>query len=379
MLKGIHLTLLIGPVVPIPVPQVVLDALDSVEVTSAAGQSSGFQLRFQFNAQSALNTTFLLVAGQSAAGAVPLLRVILVVTVNGTPHVLMDGVMTNFEAQAGQGDTPGTLSISGSDLTTVMGRMDFTGVPYPALPTEARVALIIAKYAMFGMIPLVVPVLFPDIPIPVERIPTHQGTDLEYLNQLADEVGYVFYVEPGPVPGTNTAYFGPEIKVGVPQPALNLDMGPHTNVETCSFNFDSSKGVLPIVFIQNQVTRVSIPIPIPNLNPLQPPLGLLPAPLANITMLRNTAKLSPLQALSRGLAEAARSQDAVTARGSLNVLRYGRVLRARQLVGMRGAGVAYDGLYYVQSVTSTLKRGEFKQSFTLTRNGLISITPVVPP
>jgi len=47
-------------------------------------------------------------------------------------------------------------------------------------------------------------------------------------------------------------------------------------------------------------------------------------------------------------------------------------------VGVRGAGIAYDGLYYVQSVISTLKRGEFKQSFELTRNGLISITPRVP-
>ena len=48
------------------------------------------------------------------------------------------------------------------------------------------------------------------------------------------------------------------------------------------------------------------------------------------------------------------------------------------MVGVRGAGIAYDGLYYVQSVRSTLKRGEFKQSFTLTRNGLVSITPKVP-
>ncbi len=145
-----------------------------------------------------------------------------------------------------------------------------------------------------------------------------------------------------------------------------------------SFTFDPTKGVLPVVFIQNQMTRVPIPIPIPNLNPLQPPLGVLPTPIANITMLKDTAKLNPMQAISRGLAEAARSQDAVSASGSLDVLRYGRLLRARGLVGVRGAGVAYDGLYYVQSVTSTLKRGEFKQSFSLTRNGLISITPRVP-
>ena len=36
MLKGIHLTLMIGPVVPVPVPQAVLDALTSVQVTTSA-------------------------------------------------------------------------------------------------------------------------------------------------------------------------------------------------------------------------------------------------------------------------------------------------------------------------------------------------------
>ena len=45
---------------------------------------------------------------------------------------------------------------------------------------------------------------------------------------------------------------------------------------------------------------------------------------------------------------------------------------------MRGAGSAYDGLYYVKSVTHNIKRGEYKQSFTLTRNGLISTLPRVP-
>jgi len=54
------------------------------------------------------------------------------------------------------------------------------------------------------------------------------------------------------------------------------------------------------------------------------------------------------------------------------------VLQPRGLVGVRGAGVGYDGLYYVKSVTHNLKPGEYTQSFTLARNGLVSITPVVP-
>jgi hypothetical protein len=376
--KGIQMTLLMGPIVPIPAPRVVMDALDSVTVTTAAGSPSGFQLSFQFTSKSELNTIFIIAAGQSTSIGTPPLRVMLVVTLNGTPQPLFDGVMTNVEVQPGSGGAPGTVTVTGEDLTKLMDMQDWSGLPFPAMPIEARVALICAKYAMFGIIPFPVPVLFPDVPIPIDRIPAQQGTDLEYLRQLADEVGYVFYIEPGPVAGTNVAYFGPEIKIGVPQPALNLDMDALTNVESLSFSFDPTKGVLPIVFIQNALTRVPIPIPIPNLNPLQPPLGLLPTPIANITVLKDTAKLNPMQAISRGLAEAKRSQDAVSGSGSLDVLRYGRVLKARGLVGVRGAGLAYDGLYYVQSVTSTIKRGEFKQSFSLTRNGLISITPKVP-
>ena len=376
--QGIQLTLLVGPLVPLPVPRVVLDALQSVEVRTAAGSASGFQLTFTITARSPLNTIFLLAAGTNTGMATPPLRVLLILTMNGSAQPLFDGVMTRVEVQPGGRGQAGTLAVTGEDVTKAMDMQDFSGLPFPAVPVEGRVALLCAKYAPFGLIPMVIPVLFPDVQIPIDKIPAQKGTDLAYIQELARQVGYVFYVEPGPAPGTNIAYFGPEIKLGIPQPALNLDMDALTNVESLSFSFDPTKGVLPIVYIQNQLTRVPIPIPIPSLNPLQPPLGALPTPIANLKVLKDTAKMSPMRAISAGLAEAAKSQDAVSGSGSLNVLRYGRVLKARGLVGVRGAGVAYDGLYYVSSVTSRLKRGEFKQSFELTRNGLVSITPNVP-
>ena len=209
-------------------------------------------------------------------------------------------------------------------------------------------------------------------------MPKHEGTDLDYIERLARAVGHVFYIDPGPTPGTNIAYWGPEIKVGVPQPALNLDMDMYTNVEKLSFTFDGSKGVLPIVFIQNSLTKIPIPIPIPKLNPLQPPLGLIPAPITNVTVLKETAKLSPMAAIGLGIAEASRSADAVSGKGTLDAVRYGRLLKSRQLVGVRGAGLAFDGLYFVKSVTTNIKQGALKQDFELTRNGLVSITPRVP-
>lgn len=373
MHKGIHLTLLVGPVVPIPVPRAVLDALTGVEVTHNTGSASGFQLTFTLTNRSPLQTVFLVAAGQT-----PMLRVIIVVTIDGTPQVLMDGVMTRNQITPGSEPGKSTLTVTGEDLTKAMDLIDFSGLPYPALPVEARIALIIAKYAVFGMIPLVIPSLFAEVPIPIERIPAQQGTDLAYINQLAREAGYVFYVDPGPVPGTNIAYWGPEIKVGPPQPALNVDMDALSNVESINFSFNTSDTTIPVVLIQNQLTKIPIPLPIPNLNPLQPPLGVISAPITNITVLRDTARLSPMQAISRGVAAASQSSDAVEGSGSLNVVRYGRLLRARQLVGVRGVGMAYDGLYFVKSVTSSLKQGEFKQRFTLTRNGLVSITPRVP-
>ena len=251
MLKGIHLTVLVGPIVVVPLPKVALDALTSVKVISGTKDDSGFELSFTLSNRSPLHTIFLL-----AAGSTPLLRVILVVTINGTPEVLMDGVTTMTQVTPGNAGQS-TLTVTGKDLTKVMetNLIDLSGLPFPAMPAEARVALIIAKYAMFGMIPLVIPSLFIDVPLPMERLPTQQGSDLQYVRQLAHDVGYVFYISPGPVPGVNTAYWGPEIKVGVPQPALNFDMDAHTNVESLNFNFQSAETVLPIVFIQNALTK----------------------------------------------------------------------------------------------------------------------------
>jgi hypothetical protein len=93
----------------------------------------------------------------------------------------------------------------------------------------------------------------------------------------------------------------------------------------------------------------------------------------------DAAKQDPAQVYAHTLAIAAQSADAISGSGQLDVLRYGRVLSPRGLVGVRGAGITYDGLYYVKSVTHNIKRGAYTQNFTLVREGLISLTPVVIP
>ena len=92
MLKGIHLTLLIGPGVPVPAPKVVVDALESAQVTSSI-ERSGFQLSFKVGKNSPLITT-MLPAGYFDPG---ITRVIVIVTFKGLPHVLADGMITRQE------------------------------------------------------------------------------------------------------------------------------------------------------------------------------------------------------------------------------------------------------------------------------------------
>jgi hypothetical protein len=373
--EPVRLQLLMGPGVPIPAPREVMDAVQEVKVESGSGETqSGFELTFRLSNRSPLHTLFLLTGGSS----IPIFRVVIAVTLGGTTTVLIDGVMTHHEVRSDGGPTS-SLSVKGKDLTALMDVIPLDGLPYPAMPPALRVLVAVAKYAAFGVVPLVIPSILEDVPIPIDRIPRHQGTDYAYVKALAQQVGYVFYIDPGPVPGMSKAYWGPEIRIGSPQHALNLALdGPHGNVKSLSFTFDKEKKELPIVFIQEPVSKVPIPIPIPDVTPLNPPLGVVPPLPPKITFLNDTANMNPLAAAMRGIGYAGQHSDALFGTGSLDVSRYGHVLQSRRLVGVRGAGEAFDGLHYVTSVSSTLKRGSFTQSFGLARNGLLSTFPTVP-
>lgn len=370
----VRIQLYAGPAVPLPAPQVVIDSLKEVSVQTGSGDSqSGFELVFDVPKTSPLTTLFLLSGGAS----IPLLRIVIAVTVGGVTEVLMDGVMTHHEIQTNGPSS--TLRVKGKDLTAVMDYFELDGLPYPAMPPALRVLASLARYAALGVIPLVIPSIIEDIPLPTKKIPRHQGTDYAYIKKLAKDVGYTFYIDPGPTPGVSRAYWGPEIRLGQPQPSLNggLD-GAHDNVTALSFSFDKEKKEMPIVMIQEPYSKAPIPIPIPDITPLNPPLGVIPPLPPKLTWLKDTAKLNPAAAIMKGIAYAGQHSDSVFGTGSLDVVRYGRVLRSRQLVGVRGAGDPFNGLYYVTDVTHQIKRGEYTQSFKLARNALLSTTPVVP-
>ena len=373
MLKGIYLTLLIGPGVPIPAPQVLVDALTNIQVTNSKDRS-GFQISFLTGKNSSIVTTML-----PAGFFDPITtRVILIATLNGIPNVIMDGLVTNH--QLGPSNEPGksTLTITGEDLSLAMDIIDMI-IPYPAMPEVGIINLILAKYAFLGIVPLVIPPIISLIQSPTETWRTQpKMTDRAYIKQLASKCGYLFFVEAGPFPGQSIAYFGPDVNVPVPQPALTVNMDGATNVESISFSLDGLAKKVRIYTIMDPITKkIPIPIPVPNINLFKPPMGARPTPPSKIEFATDVAQADATEAAQGILGFLLNNSAAVSGSGSLDVLRYQYILRSRMMVGVRGAGITYDGMYFVDSVTHNIKPGEYKQSFTLSRDGVISNTPFV--
>jgi len=372
-LPPLHLSLLIGAVVPVPAPREVVDALVEGEIRAGSGEEGGFSLTFQLPSTSPLHTMFMLSSGSIP----PILRVVLSVSLGGAAEVLADGVVTHHQVSTGPTGEP-QLTIMGSDLGRLMDLQSFSGLPFPATPAMARVLMLLAKYAPLGVVPMVIPPLFDEIPLPITKIPAQKGTDLAYIRELAKDAGYIFHLEPGPAPGASLAYWGPQIRVGPIQPAISVDLDLARNVESISFALKTDGRVQPVVMIHNELSKAPIPLPIPDVSLLNPPLGLVPPWPSEIRTVDGSAKRSIPAAILKGLDEAAGSSECATANGQLDVRRYGRVLKPRRLVGVRGAGLAWNGLWYVRRVKHKFSRQGFKQEFSLTRNGVLSTVPKVP-
>jgi hypothetical protein len=374
MLKGIYLTLMVGPVVPVVAPKVVMDALTNIQVTNSKDRS-GFQVTFSVSKSSVLLTT-MLPAGYFDPIST---RVIIIASLNGFPNVLMDGLVTTQELAPSNEPGKSNLVITGEDLSLAMDVVDRI-TPYPAMPDVAKIYTILAPYAAFGIVPVVIPPIISVPKSPTNKWDTQRTTDRNYIKAIAQQCGYLFFVQPGPLPGQSIAYFGPDVNLPVPQPALSINMDSSSNVETLSFSLNGLAKKVRVYTIFDPIThKIPIPIPLPNINLFKPPLGARPIPPSKIEFASDVAKLSPEDAAKSilGYLMDSSNSNSISVTGSLDVMRYQGILRSRMLVGVRGAGIAYDGMYYVDSVTHQIKPGEYKQNFTLSRDNLISNTPRV--
>jgi hypothetical protein len=377
-LLGVRLNLLIGPApVALPAPVGMLEALTEVEVTHSDRERSGFRLSFAIGRGSPLDfLDYDLVAS-------PLLkigsRLVLTVVFDITPRVIMDGIVSKRDVIPGDQPGQGVLVLTGDDISLLFDREE-KKVEHPAQAEPVIVAKIAANYADYLVAPLATPPPALDQPVPVDRTPQQCGTDWDYLVEMAGRYGFVTYIEAGPAPLSNTLYWGPPVRVGLPQKALNVNLGPITNVSSVSLSENLLASRLVATKVKDRLTGKDMPVLA--IVPTRTPLGLMPTTLTNMSMTRQvgmeTSGLNVMQAFARaqGLLDSS-SDDTVTVSGTLDSVTYNDVLKARALVDLRGAGFSFDGSYAVRSVTHRIARGAYTQDFTLTRSELGALSPIV--
>jgi hypothetical protein len=368
-----YLSLFIGPGHPSPAAKDLMEALTTVEVQQSTRGQSGCQLTFSVSKSSRINRV-LLPAGFFDP---KLCRVRLVVTVGARATPVFEGVVAQQDLTPANEAGRSTLVLTCLDLTALMDFVDVTGTPLPPIPSYAAVALVLAPYASLGIIPTIVPTPFDFIPNVLEDIRVRTGTDLAFIQSLARRVGYVFYLSPGPAVGTSTAYWGPEVRAGIPQPALRINMDADSNVESLSFTYDGRANYVPVLWQLAGPMKVPAPVPIPG--PPHLPLGARPATKDRLEIIEGATRLRPAEVALAAFKEASAIPDAITGSVQLDMTRYRHVLKAGGIVGVQGAGITYDGFYYVDSVTHTIQRGQYKQSGSLRRNHLVANTPRVSP
>ncbi|TDW22082.1 phage protein D [Kribbella kalugense] len=363
---GIRLLLWAGDPLPVPRPQL-LPALRTAEVTNDSDSMDGFQLTFALtkNRLGRFDIIDTLAPGT---------RVWIGAVLGVVPQPLIDGVVERHDLMPS--GTPGesTLTVTGTTITSLLGLAE-RNQPHPNQPDSVIVMAVLAQYPELGLVPAVAPTT--DIPLELDRTPQQNETDLALIERLATANSFVFYTEPITF-GVNKAYWGPVLRTSLPQPRLTVGMGPHQNVRSLSFGFDSLAAVGAEGSFIDPIFKLKIPLPaMPALR--IPPLSASPAAARRTTRLRTAANAGPALGALASAAAATQAPEAVSGSGTLDTSRYGAILRARGLVGLRGAGTDYDGYYYVRRVTHTISVGSYTQSFALSREGTSSLTPVVVP
>lgn len=374
---GNFLSIWIGPTLPVPAPAELMANFEQASVQLSDDGRSGFQMTFRVGRDLPLGVVDYPPLLKQLLK--PGFRVVLFSTINAIPYPLCDGIITNVQLSPSTDASGSKLTVQGKDIAVMMELVE-KKVPRPGLPVLAVVNAILAMYAVYQITPLVIQPPGDTPPLVTEKMPLTDGSDFTVLNELAKEFGYVFWVQAGPLPLQNTAYWGPPITNVFPQRALSFKVGWASNLGSVSFTNDATKPVMLAGLIQDRFSQ--LPLPVIGL-PVNVPLASLPAwvgnaPFLQVKALKNDAGGDYAKAFATALGEAAKaSQSAVTASGDLDVGAYGTVLRAREIVGIRGVGLTFDGLWYVKSVTHTISPGSHKQSFNLEREGTLSNTPMV--
>lgn len=278
-------------------------------------------------------------------------------------ELVFDGYISQLTGRTNEQAGNMVVQISGVDASYHMNQEEkariWRGKTYEAIATE-----IIESYGFTAMVAQPQGAAAPPLQV------AQRGTDHRFLRELARRRGYEFYVL-----GAN-AYFRAPVLTEAPQKLIAVNFGDQSNCHQLQFEADGTAPTQAQVAYFDAMEGVAA-----SDEPLDsglPALGMQP-----LSVLRGAIQMPQARRVARGLGFHSGAQAAeyaagmlrrnawwVTARGTLNGLRYGAVLRSRKLVTVKGAGTNYNGNYYVRKVQHRLTARTYEMQFELARNAL---------
>ena len=281
------------------------------------------------------------------------------------PEVILNGHVREIR-QTSSG-ARGMAEVIAMDATATLMNLIEQPMPHPNLDPATIATLIFARYAIR-------PAPLPVAPTRtmLDTMTIQRATDARMLREMARALSYECYLQPDPITGLDIGHFHPPLTAVPPQGVLSVDFGAATNLTDFDVGYDTLRptGAISVGVDPN----TGAPIPTPALASLQPPEGLEPTLFRMVppAITRPTARdaANPAELFRQNQAIVDRSSRAITASGTVDAVKYGRMLRPGLPVLVRGAGRAHGGTWYVTSVSHNISTAAWTQSFRATRNAL---------
>ncbi len=195
-----------------------------------------------------------------------------------------------------------------------------------------------------------------------------RGSDIRFLQQLAQRNGFECYVAVGEG-GASTGHFHPPRLNLSSQTVLSVNLGTETTIDGFKARYDMlSATTVKASGIDAHDAAVQ-PVQVSTVS--ERTLGgtsTIPSERPRMRLLAGAglSRAGELQTLAQAAVD--RSAYAITAEGIVNAAAIGQVLKAKQPVLVRGAGVQFSGQYYVRRVLHRFEHNGYKQHVTLKRN-----------
>jgi hypothetical protein len=281
------------------------------------------------------------------------------------PETILHGYISHVTMAADRSGGAITLTIQGVDALYLLQKQDKCRV-WREKSYEQIAVDVIKKYS--GL--TAVPSSAPDPGAAPEDLPavTQRGTDFRLLRELARRLGFEFFAD------NKAIHFHPPELDGTPQKLIAAMFGDETNCDSLRVLED---GTLPTAVRMSCVNPFTgeIETPVEATASDLTPLGTTDlkdlqgsgVPATDLVLRRLGAQpRRMLTALTLGAMR--RHNWWVTATGTLNGLRYGKVLRAQRTVTIKGFGSIHNGVYYVRKVKHRLGPRSYSMEFEAVRN-----------